>query len=365
VLLAISADRRWELLRRSNASVEVCGVTGAEDIVRRARQRIGDAEYGHWAQIDEKRIAQQIGWGESGIWRIWDWTTGEHLGRIDHPGARRVIALDAGGRKALVADDGDSLHVIDIRDGSSISLAGAQTNMVCAALSPCGAKVAVGMSDGTIWLGDSGAGYLRRAQIAGSGPATALAFSPRGNELLSAHGRLVRLWVLERSLCERELHLPDGEGNPVNAIYSPDGQRQVLWSSETIWICDAQLGLQLASIPLRHTLGHDTLEQRPLTVPFVFTEEGRQLCVADGESIVVLDLRTGQAHDGKPPSPILLLHNDNDSNTLVLKSGTAKPLAALPKFSRSGVVMPDGRTIVLEHAGWGRLEILKVEGMQG
>src|SRR4051794_27602221 len=78
----------------------------------RAHLRIGHAEYGRWTQIDDRRIAQQIRWDHNhpvpdwpecdpGVWRIWDWITGDHVGRIEHPGGRSVLGLDTAGRKAL------------------------------------------------------------------------------------------------------------------------------------------------------------------------------------------------------------------------------------------------------------------------
>ena len=54
----------------------------------------------------------------------------------------------------------------------------------------------------------------------------------------------------------------------------------------------------------------------------------------------------------------------NGSGTLVMRRGSGNVLAAFPKFSRAGAVMPDGQTVVLDHAGWGRLEILKLEGVE-
>jgi hypothetical protein len=104
--------------------------------------------------------------------------------------------------------------------------------------------------------------------------------------------------------------------------------------------------------------------EKKLTVPFAFADGGQHLHAADGETILTIDMRTGRELLSVPPRPMPSLRNVRDwLVTLVMRRSTGNILAAFPKFSRSGAVMPDGQTLVLNHAGPGRLEILKLEGI--
>ncbi len=267
----------------------------------------------------------------------------------------------AGG--ALVAADDPSLHVIDIVTGESVRIKVEGGDGTCAAIAPSGDAVAVATLDGIIWLSLADADGSRVILPSVPDQATALAISPSGREVLTAYSQLVRLCDLDRRVCRAEFTLILQDGfPPTAAMFSPDGERAVLWSSTSLWICDIRSGSPLACHPLRPIPAHENMDEKRLTVPFVFIDGGQRLHAADGGAILTIDVRTGQALSSVPPRPMPLLRND--SGTLVMRKGAGNILAALPKFSRAGAVMPDGQTVVLNHAGWGRLEILKLEGVE-
>ena len=162
--------------------------------------------------------------------------------------------------------------------------------------------MAVASLDGIIWLSLADADGSRVIVPSLSSQVTALAISPSGGEVLTAYSQLVRLCDLDRRVCRVEFTLTPQDGfPPTAAMFSPDEERAVLWSSTSLWICDIRSGSPLACHPLRPIPVHENMAEKKLTVPFVFMDGGQRLHAADGGSILTINVRTGQALSSSPP----------------------------------------------------------------
>jgi WD40 repeat protein len=167
-----------------------------------------------------------------------------------------ILAANRDGVRILSASghEGDNgLRVYDVTSGKTVStLAGANSEVTCAAFNGDGTRVVAGARNGSIHLWDAASGRGLATLDGYKSGVWAVAFSADGQRLVSSgEDRTVRLWDAGTG---RAMYGIAGHGGPVlSVVFSPDRRTIISGSADkTARIWDAATGRPL------HTLtGHE------------------------------------------------------------------------------------------------------------
>jgi hypothetical protein len=173
---------------------------------------------------DGSRIAAVVDHpGQASELVVWS-QTGKLLGRWPRLASGRLrnparLALSRQGDRLAASDSGGHVVVWSVPDGKQLAeLQPGQAQVRCLAFSPDGARIALGLRDGTLGLWDWTAGLYRPCYGA-EYEILCVAFSPDGT-LLASGGRNTHLW--DTATGRRLLDL--NAGDFVGALaFSPDG----------------------------------------------------------------------------------------------------------------------------------------------
>jgi len=129
-----------------------------------------------------------------GVIRLHACETGAELGKFRAPRAT-AVALNQDGSRLALADASGELCIMCCRDGSRVSAFPAASPSVTALAFGPNQTLAVGSSNGNIYLLNPETGFLRSSLYGQTEPILALAFDERGMRVFSASANgVVRLW---------------------------------------------------------------------------------------------------------------------------------------------------------------------------
>jgi WD40 repeat protein/serine/threonine protein kinase len=213
---------------------------------------------------------------------IWNVNTGERL--AEYPGHRdwpADLLFAADGRSLVIAAGPTIRRWFLAGDSEPIRLAGHKDEAWSVAFAPDGGLLASGSDDDdpeTIKLWDPASGKLIRAWYGGPGTTAALAFSPDGCVLASAHLQAhdnIRLW--EVATGNRLAELAGHTGRARTLAFHPGGKLLASGGSDkTIRLWDVENRKSLAEWN-----GHgDTIQK------LVFAPDGEQLASASADGTV-------------------------------------------------------------------------------
>lgn len=214
-------------------------------------------------------------------------------------GATRAISLSwsPSGRRLLLRDEAGGLELRDAHGGGIVAQRDAQEGRALgpAAFRPSGGALAVPVSDGTVEILDPATGesrhVVRLPWDQGDAPLgevrAEVAWSPDGGRLLVR--RAAELHVLEgRTLVPLAALALAPEGAPpiVDLRASPAG--------DVLYVRDAEGGLSRRDGTTGDDLGRLVISPARVDGPFTVSRDGRQLAVASGATLRLLDAASGE-----------------------------------------------------------------------
>jgi len=170
---------------------------------------------------------------DTGAVRIWNAATGETVQTLTgHQNAVKTVAVSPDGRFAVTGSADTTLKIWDLESGRARrTLRGHFDTVTGAAVSPDGQRIVSGSLDEAVMLWDALTGESLRTYLeapASGGdfvplqPVLAVAFSPDGTRLASAHANTLKLWNAESG--RHLLAFPKQEGEIPAIAFSPDGK---------------------------------------------------------------------------------------------------------------------------------------------
>ena len=338
-----------------------------------------------------------------GIIRLWDPTTGRELRRlVGHKGIIRRLAYSADSKVLMSVCEDDSymwngtVKLWDTASGKERELPGLKGPVRCAALSPDGAVLAVGLKDrvrlldavsgkevrqfpssepfilavafssdgktmatmsrsGVRLFDVATGGELRKLSPTSSG--TLLALSPDGKVLATAEPfHSVRLWDTEK---DKEMHvLGSDDGNSFFA-FSPDGKAVVTGRDGGTVLWDIATGKEIRQFG----------DNRGCRYAGAFSPDGKTLAFSDDQAVRLFDVATGKevlALAAHASDEDVLAFSPDGKTALTGSDGlrtwnaaTGKELVAIGSRATVGaaVYMPDGKAVV---AGYHRAQAILI-----
>ena len=158
--------------------------------------------------------------------RVWDLDTGDEVHAFEAvAGAVTAVAYSPGGEQLLLADSNSKLHIIDAATNApnTVVNSGLIARM---AYAPDGSGIATvpwaGQENEHVQVRDPESGEVMREIGEGLPPASALAFTPDGSQLLTAAGATAYLWDWETG--EEIRSFPDHAHRVGAVAVSPNGR---------------------------------------------------------------------------------------------------------------------------------------------
>lgn len=208
----------------------------------------------------------------SGSWdntlKVWDVETGRDVLTLQgHDGPVEAVAFSPDGRRLASGSYDKTVKIWQMEAGRDVlTLQGHDGRVEAVAFSPDGCRIASGSCDNTVrlWDADSGVEVLTlrsrdtvtewdvegwkqvtRRRVFDVG--LAVAFSPGGKRIVSAHHKTVRVWDAKTG--QKNLTLT-GHARTVSSVaYSPDGKRIASGSCDnTVRLWDADSGRELLTL---------------------------------------------------------------------------------------------------------------------
>jgi WD40 repeat protein len=268
---------------------------------------------------------------QNGTGKIWDNETGRTVISFDvgdeAPDGRTAMSID-GFRAASIAKGNKSLLIWDAQSGKQVSSIRTGFDLQAIALSPDGTKVAAAGADKSIRVWDVASAQLVKTLSGHKDAITSIAFSPRGNRLLSQGEQEIRLWSFDGRM------LRPAPSDKIDHVYfSADGAKFVYSigsSGQKIVVWDAEAGTQLAEYALGDK--DDSLAG--------LAEDGRSVWITNEKwkRAVVLDTVSGKPIGPGPMPGAIAGSSSNGRYFLIDKSGTwdlmkSDPRSVVPQIS--------------------------------
>lgn len=280
------------------------------------------------------------------VWRV-DLATGTRLAALESAAARTTVAVDAAGRRALVADGPASLHLLDLATGAVGRRYTLPGPALAAALGPDAVWVAAATADDRVRLwsaeSDSPRAELSAAHV------RALASSADGRALASVgDDGALHVWSTEQAQATAVVDVALG---PLTAvIWSPGGEAVAVGSADGR-VARVDLASQQPTMVVRR-------RQSPV-LALAFAPHGRALAIAGLDDVVELSALVdgGRSVDlGAHGAPIQALAFAPDGAWLVagMLDGTTRfhDLAHDPAHDRTHTITEQaGQWIVVDPRG--------------
>lgn len=174
--------------------------------------------------------------------RRWDVATGSLLGRpIVHGAAINGVGFSPDGKSVLTAGDDDVVRLWDTTTGAPLGQPMAHLYVRTAIFSPDGKTIVTGGNEGTARLWDAATGAPLGMPIAPDVSIHVVAFSPDGKTILTAGDRMAHLWSASS---RARLGMPMFHGSSIkSARFGPDGKTVLTASTDgTARLWDAATG---------------------------------------------------------------------------------------------------------------------------
>jgi WD40 repeat protein len=151
------------------------------------------------------------------------------------------------------------------------------------AFSPTGLTLAMGGSDGQVYLWNAGNGSTRTLPIPGSSPITAVAFSPGGGSLAAGESDGVTyIWNLAR---HNSIALADPGGSGVNSVaFSPNGKWLATGDADgKTYLWHLPSGKLARTLPNPEGAGHEagSADTATAVLSVAFDPDGTSLATTD------------------------------------------------------------------------------------
>jgi tetratricopeptide (TPR) repeat protein len=221
--------------------------------------------------------------------RLFDLRSGETIRRLPgHTHWVQCVAVTADGRRAVTGSTDRTVRVWDLESGTAVhTLEGHTSEVLAVAVTADGRRAASGGSnregqDYRVLTWDLVTGRLI-LQLAGhTGPITDLDFTPAGNRVVSAsRDGTLRLWDLDRDVCEELRPTDPNAGEGFGVALSPDG-RAILsaWQDGGLRLWDARGGREARLLGKHEGLSAAAFTPDGRRVVSV-SGAGRSLCLWD------------------------------------------------------------------------------------
>ena len=278
----VSPDAKIILLLTPTGAVEMWdGQTGAK-----LREFAGLQTPGYAVALSPDGQLVAAG-GSSGLALLWDARTGQIVRRLaGHTGSIRVTAFSPDGERLLILTDSTNAQVWDSRTPLGLPQFQARAGLASPTFSPDGKVIAVGGTEGSVWLWDAQTGQPVRRLAGHTNVVMEAVFTPDGKQMFSAgFDQTARLWDVATGQQLQRFDLP---AKASGAAISPDGKYGSVGGDKPvgIGIYDLQAG----------TLVY-TLTTRPPTAVYRidFSPDGKYLVASSSDGIARLwDLQTRQ-----------------------------------------------------------------------
>jgi WD40 repeat protein/tRNA A-37 threonylcarbamoyl transferase component Bud32 len=225
--------------------------------------------------------------------RRWEW---HYLKRVCDPEVLRLrghtdlvenVCYSPDGCSLATASWDETVRIWDANTGAVLRVLPSHLGgAASAAFSPDGRRLATGSIDQTVRVWDLATG---EELLALRGAGAYVAFSPDGKRLATGgRDRVVHVWDVRTG--EQLVETGQGEGLVHSVAFSADG-RQVGAGLGGRWcrVWDAATGRECFNREFVHSSARSQ----------AFSPDGRYLAVIDGNSILLLDPRTGQARENR------------------------------------------------------------------
>jgi WD40 repeat protein/serine/threonine protein kinase len=267
VSLALSPDGRYVLAGARDGSISLWEVsTGA--LVRRSPSR-GPAVRAVLVDGDRATVVGPA------VWRV-DLATGTRLVALESAAARATLAVDAAGRRAVVAEGPTTLRLLDLATGAPGRRYSLPGPALAAALGPDAAWLAVATSDDRVrlWSTESSS---PRAELPAA-RVRALASSADGRALAGVgDDGALHVWSAEQALATAVVDVALG---PLTAVvWSPGGEAVAVGSADGR-VARVDLATQQPTMVARQ-------RQSPV-LALAFAPHGRALAIAGSDDVVEL-----------------------------------------------------------------------------
>jgi WD40 repeat protein len=275
--------------------------------------------------------------------RIWDAATGQTTSILQQHAAPVYSATFSPDGRYVATVGGDAAvyywdsQTNELRGQLKITSKNPNPNrpirVVSVAFSPDGRRVLASIEEGTALLAEFESGKMLREFRGRALGASAGAFSPDGQRIVTAFGKTVQIYDINTG--KVLMSFDAGESLVSSAAFSPDGERLVTAAGTSAVIRDSASGTNLATLE-----GHtDTVKMA------VFSADGRQVLTASEDGTArIWNTSTGKAEfiiSGQSPNGIGIPDYASDKYPF-------RPMGFAATYSAA--FSPDGKRVVI--ASW-------------
>jgi WD40 repeat protein len=258
--------------------------------------------------------------------------------------------ISGNGKRLAVVNDG-ILDTWDVDRGEYLvrGLKEADSSIHSAALSPDGALLATGASNGVLRVRDAATGQEIGRPLTGIVGLDSVAFSPNGRQIMAGYSRGVRIWTVD-GRGDALTVVQSIQTNPIrSAFFTPDGREVVLLEDGAVKLWD------IATNSVRAEF------QAPQVHVIVASPDGRRALTSSNGALQIWNVETGQPIGAPIPGDDQGAKFSRDGKRLVVRASGRKGEGALWDADTGAAIggafgtdydiesfelSPDGRTVI-------------------